>query len=443
MKNHKKLNANFFVFYFAVIVLFVSTWFLLDQYSIKQYKLPQIFYLITIVGLLFLYGIIFLFMLFQYLCRKDLTYLIVIGIASLSCNIYISETIYIISSLIENNVLLEKRTNDVAIFYYFRQLNFIILLCLSIKAYSKNPVIIETKERKPCYILLSIAITIILGVIAHNFSSYNPKLELYITTFKEDNITIKWQISYIYSLILLWSLTLIYLTIKTKLHNALWLSIALTCCTAILTNILLLGLEEYSLYLWYISRGLETICMLCIISILMYNTFLILKKETDSAIHDAMTNIYNRKVFYKFLSSFIKNDSVCVVIIDIDKFKRINDNYGHQEGDKTIISIVEIIKESIRDSDILARVGGEEFGLILRRKNESEAIKVAERIRACVELNTSIPGFYKLKEPMTISMGLYYAESNTVSVDKIISFADAALYQAKNTGRNKVVCYST
>lgn len=78
-----------------------------------------------------------------------------------------------------------------------------------------------------------------------------------------------------------------------------------------------------------------------------------------------MTKIYNRKLFYKSLKSSLAKGAVCVMVLDIDKFKRINDTYGHQEGDRVIISIVDIINKSIRDTDIFARIGGEEFAILL------------------------------------------------------------------------------
>ncbi|EBV4613803.1 GGDEF domain-containing protein, partial [Salmonella enterica subsp. enterica serovar Solt] len=132
---------------------------------------------------------------------------------------------------------------------------------------------------------------------------------------------------------------------------------------------------------------------------------------------------------------------VCVMILDIDKFKRINDTYGHQEGDRVIISIVDIVNKSIRDTDIFARVGGEEFGILLKCKDKNEAMIVAERIRKNVEIETTVPNRYDLKEKMTISIGVYYSKADDVSADKVVSYADAALYEAKNSGRNKVFYY--
>ncbi|EJN1474032.1 MASE4 domain-containing protein, partial [Citrobacter freundii] len=239
----------------------------------------------------------------QYLCRKDLTCLMILGMAFLGNNIFFVETIYIVQDLINDHASIEKRTNDIAIFYYFRQISFIALLFVSLKSYKISSTVIETKEREPCYIVLSFLIMLVIAVMAHTLASYNPNFTLEITSLKPDNVTVHWHIGYIYSLIISWGLVLLYLIIKTRTHNILWKSIGLLCCSAILTNVLLLSLDEYSMYIWYVSRGIEVISALCIISILMYNTFIILKKETDSAIKDAMTKIYNRKLFYKSLKA--------------------------------------------------------------------------------------------------------------------------------------------
>ncbi|WP_353936661.1 sensor domain-containing diguanylate cyclase [uncultured Citrobacter sp.] len=434
--NHSKVM----IFYITCLISYILSGLCLSQFKMVMQTIPQTVYLIILVGLFFIYGIIFLFMLFQYLCRKDLSYIMILGLAFLSCNIYFSETIYLVLSLINDTKFIEEKTNDVAIFYYFRQVSFIVLLLVSIKAYKRTITVIESKEREPCYIFMALLIMIALALLSHNLSSYNPNFTLEITQIKNDGKSVHWNIWYIYSLIFSWVGLLTYLILKTKIHSILWKSIALLCGSAAFTNVLLLSLDEYNMYIWYISRGIEVISTLCIISILMYNTFLILKKETDSSIKDAMTKIYNRKLFYKSLKSFIEKGVVCVMILDIDKFKRINDTYGHHEGDKVIISIVDIINKSIRDTDIFARVGGEEFGILLNCKDKDEAIIIAERIRKNVETETTVPNRYGLKEKMTISIGVYYSKADDVLADKVVSYADNALYEAKKSGRNKV-CY--
>lgn len=443
MDNSNSNNSRLMNFYITCLVSYFIAGMCLSQYQLEVQSVPQTTYLIIIVGLFFLYGIIFLFMLFQYLCRKDLTYLMILGMAFLSNDIYFIETIYIVQDLINDSVLIEKRTNDIAIFYYFRQVSFIALFFVSLKSYKATSTVIETKEREPCYIIIALLIMLAIASLSHNLSSYNADVTIEITSLKADNKTVHWHIGYIYSLIIAWGMVLLYLAVKTKMHGILWKSIALLCCSAILTNVLLLSLDEYSMYIWYVSRGIEVISTLCIISILMYNMFIILKREKDSAIKDAMTKIYNRKLFYKALKSSLVKGAVCIMILDIDKFKRINDTYGHQEGDRVIKSIVDIVNKSIRDSDIFARIGGEEFGILIKCKDNAEVMFVAERIRKNVETETAVPNIYGLKEKMTISIGVYCSKSDDYSADKVVSYADAALYEAKNSGRNKVVYYNS
>ena len=440
-KTYRFSNGWVIGFYVILIVLYLGVGLCLSQFKISVKNVPQTTYLIVIVGLLFLYTIMFLFMLFQYLCRKELSYIFILGIAFISCDIYFIETIYIVQALINDSVSIEQRSNDIAIFYYFRQLSFIITLCIGIKAYRNDTIVIEDKQKKPILEMITVIVVVAIGILAHNLSSYNPDVVIDITCLKDDLVTLHWELRYIYSLIAGWAIALVYLTLKTRLNNALWVSIALMCCSAILTNLLLITLDEYSMYIWYVSRGLEIISALCVISILMFNTFLLLKRETESSMRDALTKIYNRKLFYKTLNSAMLRGNVCVLMLDIDKFKRINDTYGHQEGDKVIVSIVYIINKSIRDSDVFARVGGEEFGILLKCNDKQEAMVVAERIRQNVEKLTLPPNVFGIKEQMTISIGVYFSSPKDESGDKVVSYADAALYAAKNAGRNKVMYY--
>ena len=278
MDNSNSNNSRLMNFYITCLVSYFIAGMCLSQYQLEVQSVPQTTYLIIIVGLFFLYGIIFLFMLFQYLCRKDLTYLMILGMAFLSNDIYFIETIYIVQDLINDSVLIEKRTNDIAIFYYFRQVSFIALFFVSLKSYKATSTVIETKEREPCYIIIALLIMLAIASLSHNLSSYNADVTIEITSLKADNKTVHWHIGYIYSLIIAWGMVLLYLAVKTKMHGILWKSIALLCCSAILTNVLLLSLDEYSMYIWYVSRGIEVISTLCIISILMYNMFIILKR---------------------------------------------------------------------------------------------------------------------------------------------------------------------
>jgi len=125
-------------------------------------------------------------------------------------------------------------------------------------------------------------------------------------------------------------------------------------------------------------------------------------------------------------------------MIDIDFFKKVNDTHGHHIGDLALKHISSILDEQLRDGDILARMGGEEFCILCVNLNPENADTVFERIRKTIEESPLITE--NLTLPMTVSIG--YNPILGDSLDQMINLADDALYQAKESGRNKVVIAS-
>ena len=163
-------------------------------------------------------------------------------------------------------------------------------------------------------------------------------------------------------------------------------------------------------------------------------------KLNKMVVRDALTNLYNRRYsgkFYKDLEkSFSENYSV--LMMDIDHFKSINDNFGHQIGDEVLIVIANILKNNSDENASAIRYGGEEFLLLLKNSNKSSAEKVAEEIRHIVE---TYPWDTILKDsnfPVTISIGVAYSHYKGEHIDDLISRADTCLYESKQSGRNKI-----
>ena len=124
-------------------------------------------------------------------------------------------------------------------------------------------------------------------------------------------------------------------------------------------------------------------------------------------------------------------------MIDIDHFKDVNDNYGHAAGDQVIINIANILKDNLREYDIVGRLGGEEFCMFLPNIEIDVTTSIAERVRNKVaELTTA---FKSHSITITVSIGLTVIKDAEVSINNILRRADKALYQAKNSGRNKVI----
>ena len=161
----------------------------------------------------------------------------------------------------------------------------------------------------------------------------------------------------------------------------------------------------------------------------------------DGSIRDGLTGLFNHAFFYRRTEIEIKRlsqsgDSVSVMMIDIDDFKKFNDRYGHQDGDAILHRIGAIIKAETRHADFCCRYGGEEFGVVLPGADMHEAQVLAERLRRTVE--AGLPNDRKL----TISIGIATMTNAHVCLSgDLIKHADEALYQAKATGKNRVVAH--
>ena len=127
-------------------------------------------------------------------------------------------------------------------------------------------------------------------------------------------------------------------------------------------------------------------------------------------------------------------------MLDIDRFKSINDRFGHRAGDNAIVAFAGALRETLRDSDVLGRLGGEEFAVVLPNADEQAAQETAERVRAAVQ-NLQVPVGDEMSFGFTVSIGFAALGARPVSLDNLIAEADKALYQAKATGRNRVVAH--
>ena len=158
------------------------------------------------------------------------------------------------------------------------------------------------------------------------------------------------------------------------------------------------------------------------------------------AITDPLTNLNNRRKFEElatkeFERSIRYNRPLCVIMIDLDQFKQVNDTYGHLIGDHVLASLADLCKKNLRNIDILARYGGEEFIIVLPETTATQALISAERLRRDCEENAveTVQGPIKF----TISLGLAELNKTCKTLEELVDRADQALYESKRTGRNK------
>ena len=132
-------------------------------------------------------------------------------------------------------------------------------------------------------------------------------------------------------------------------------------------------------------------------------------------------------------------NSLTLMIADIDRFKRVNDLCGHQEGDRVLREVAHALGAAFRSADFVCRYGGEEFGVILPNTNEDNALALAEKARQSISGVRWMPPNAKAPESITVTIGVAVFPADATSVEELVRLADVRLYEGKNAGRNRVV----
>jgi diguanylate cyclase (GGDEF)-like protein len=161
------------------------------------------------------------------------------------------------------------------------------------------------------------------------------------------------------------------------------------------------------------------------------------------SIIDVLTSLYNRGFFMSRLAARIRRirsgeqSELSVLFMDVDDFKAYNDSYGHQEGDYALKRVAAGVKAALRDEDMAARYGGEEF-TVMMSCGPQMAREVAERVRSSVQTRCSVSADPKIQRDITVSVGFAALTPDVCEAEELVSFADARMYEAKQSGRNCV-----
>ena len=160
------------------------------------------------------------------------------------------------------------------------------------------------------------------------------------------------------------------------------------------------------------------------------------------SVTDPLTGAFNRRHFFvvgerRFAHSRQAHEPVCVLLLDVDNFKAINDAHGHAAGDRVLIEVARACKASLREADLLARYGGEEFVALLPATDLAVALQVAERVRASVAESYVVTDTGAAVQP-TVSVGVAMLAAGSTSFDGLLAQADLAMYEAKRGGKNRV-----
>jgi diguanylate cyclase (GGDEF)-like protein len=162
----------------------------------------------------------------------------------------------------------------------------------------------------------------------------------------------------------------------------------------------------------------------------------------EQAIRDSLTGLFNRRFLEEsFIQALARAErekqNIGVILLDIDKFKNINDTYGHAAGDQVLVAMAKTLLHQMRSSDTICRYGGEEFLLVLPNSNLEETRRRAEDLHQAVGQLEVLYGESRLK--VTASLGIASYPLHGLGMDELVRHADNNLYMAKNNGRNQVV----
>jgi diguanylate cyclase (GGDEF)-like protein len=183
--------------------------------------------------------------------------------------------------------------------------------------------------------------------------------------------------------------------------------------------------------------------IVCTVAFLLMCTERVTQQWREAATTDYLTGLPNRRMFTSEVSVLLATPKTCVAvaIVDVDHFKRINDQYGHDIGDIALKAVAAALRSSVRERDLCSRLGGEEFALAFRVADSQSAAELAERVRVQIEKTP----YFVDGEPkqLTASIGVAFcATDDKPSLDTLLGAADKALYGAKTGGRNRVVLAS-
>ncbi|ELG3107878.1 GGDEF domain-containing protein [Escherichia coli] len=453
-KDYLRISSTVLVsLLFGLALVLVNSWF--NQPGVEE-VVPRSTYLMVMIALFFIDTVAFIFMQLYFIYDRRQFSNCILSLAFLSCLIYFVKTVIIIQQIIEGRLTSSVVQNDIAIYYLFRQMSLCILIFLALV----NKVSENTKQRNLFSKKMTLCISLFFvfcflffvfcflffvfegPIVAHILSSHYESYNLHIAELTNENGQVVWKASYVTIMIFMW-LTLLSVNLYFNgLRYDIWNGVTVIAFCAVLYNISLLFMSRYSVSTWYISRTIEVVSKLTVMVIFMCHIFSALRVTKNIAHRDPLTNIFNRNYFFNELtvqSASAKKTPYCVMIMDIDHFKKVNDTWGHPVGDQVIKTVVNIIGKSIRPDDLLARVGGEEFGVLLTDIDTERAKALAERIRENVERLTGDNPEYAIPQKVTISIGAVVTQENALNPNEIYRLADNALYEAKETGRNKVV----
>ncbi|NDO82147.1 GGDEF domain-containing protein [Citrobacter sp. NCU1] len=438
----KKHKNNITFFSLLSLGAFLLLWF--APLNSSHYKLSLYPVIATFTGALHIQ--IGSFMIMNYLSYRKNKHLLPLACAFHSSGILLFIALYVyFSHSVETSLVF----NDIATLHAIRITLTTGLFIVALYLYKKE----KSRQKYHNVIVYSVFLWCILHLTVAIFYSINavslPLQLINPTTFEWLH---PWHGLFIFVFISLWVGIVFFILSLTKLKNQFWLSMSLVALSNILIFTTLFKYSHMNSAGWYLARGVECLGSMAVMTVLMSDIFHRFKASRqayelsyENSVRDPMTRLFNRGYFYNSLSNEIKNltpqKPLSIIFCDIDHFKSVNDTWGHLQGDRVIIKLAELMVSLVRELDIVARIGGEEFAILLPDCHTQRAQNIAERIRKQVEKATPASTNGDFPRTITVSLGIVSSVDCTMAAEQLADWADRALYMAKNQGRNQTVVF--
>ena len=238
---------------------------------------------------------------------------------------------------------------------------------------------------------------------------------------------------------------------KLGRHGLTFVVTVLSILASVLITITVLRLAGYNESL-KIGVSIAILCPLIIAPLISYHLIGLLiriqkleAQQKQLLAYDALTGLMTRRAYFENSESLFRliqrrEDHLTIAYIDIDNFKKINDQYGHHVGDKVMQSLASVLQDNLRVSDITGRIGGEEFTVSMPYTGLQKAEKIMQRIRELSHQNTIEHKGQTIQYSISVGLAAHEQE-NTKTLEELIHRSDQALYRAKQQGKNRVVSY--
>jgi diguanylate cyclase (GGDEF)-like protein len=448
----RRFSRHAFLFV-TICITAVFLFFSLSKFAIHQAPgIGTVVFPTMTIFLLVFHTMVAGFMFMKYICEKRRLYLMPIACAFAGSALLMLGTLSSYPQWYLCHAGLSINYNDAIIFYFFRNIMMAMLFVTSVILFKYRKHDMHARSIH-AWILIAIGVfTASMLVLSWLYSSKTPLLSVNFIDNLTHTFTPLWRDMMGWFLIALWCATLTILLTVSRLRNIFWYSGGFFCVCYIVTLWVLLSSDHSAGYTWYQARFIEAVSTLFLIFVLLCDVFNLYRKSHDkyldsyqNSIRDPLTRLYNRSYFYDTLTQQLPGTTparqLSVIVSDLDRFKRINDQYGHLQGDKVIQFVSRVLQNAVREEDVAARIGGEEFALLLTNTSAAEAHNVAERIRQTICQQDPQSSDGHLPEPITISMGVFTASEYDLSAEECVQRADQAMYAAKDAGRNRVVVW--